>query len=43
LELGEIGRRVDIEGVNTNYLDVGDGPNVILLHGPGPGVTAYAN
>lgn len=27
----------------TNYHDVGDGDPVLLLHGSGPGVTAYAN
>jgi pimeloyl-ACP methyl ester carboxylesterase len=39
----EIGATVDAGGVKTNYLESGDGPPVILVHGSGPGVTAYAN
>lgn len=39
----EIGRSVDAAGVATNYLESGDGPPVVLVHGSGPGVTAYAN
>jgi 2-hydroxy-6-oxo-octa-2,4-dienoate hydrolase len=39
----EIGATVDAGGVKTNYLEAGDGPPVILVHGSGPGVTAYAN
>ncbi len=39
----EIGATVDAGGVKTNYLEAGDGPPVILIHGSGPGVTAYAN
>jgi pimeloyl-ACP methyl ester carboxylesterase len=39
----EIGTTVDAGGVKTNYLEAGDGPDVVLIHGSGPGVTAYAN
>jgi hypothetical protein len=39
----EIGLRVDVGGVGTNYIRSGEGPPLILIHGSGPGVTAYAN
>jgi pimeloyl-ACP methyl ester carboxylesterase len=39
----EIGSLVDAGGIKTNYLEAGDGPPVVLIHGSGPGVTAYAN
>jgi 2-hydroxy-6-oxo-octa-2,4-dienoate hydrolase len=39
----EIGAAVDAGGVKTNYLEAGQGPPVVLVHGSGPGVTAYAN
>lgn len=39
----EVGTQVDAGGVRTNYLEQGEGPPVILIHGSGPGVTAYAN
>jgi pimeloyl-ACP methyl ester carboxylesterase len=39
----EIGRTVDAGGIQTNYLEAGDGSPVVLIHGSGPGVTAYAN
>jgi pimeloyl-ACP methyl ester carboxylesterase len=39
----EIGTTVDAGGVKTNYLEAGEGPAVVLIHGSGPGVTAYAN
>jgi pimeloyl-ACP methyl ester carboxylesterase len=39
----EIGKSVVAAGLKTNYLEAGDGPPLILLHGSGPGVTAYAN
>jgi pimeloyl-ACP methyl ester carboxylesterase len=42
-ERPEIGATVDANGVKTNYLEGGDGPTVVLVHGSGPGVTAYAN
>lgn len=42
-ERPEIGSTVDANGIKTNYLEAGEGPAVILIHGSGPGVTAYAN
>jgi 2-hydroxy-6-oxo-octa-2,4-dienoate hydrolase len=42
-ERPEMGAMVDAGGVKTNYLEVGEGPPVVLVHGSGPGVTAYAN
>src|SRR5581483_593749 len=41
--LGEVGIDVPVQGVTTNVLDVGTGDPVLLLHGSGPGVSAYAN
>ncbi len=42
-ERPEIGTTTDANGVKTNYLEAGTGPAVVLVHGSGPGVTAYAN
>ncbi len=39
----EIGARVDAGGLGTNYLEAGTGSPVVLVHGSGPGVSAYAN
>ncbi len=39
----EIGRHVIAAGLKTNYLEAGEGEPVVLIHGSGPGVTAYAN
>jgi 2-hydroxy-6-oxo-octa-2,4-dienoate hydrolase len=39
----EIGTTVDAGGIKTNYLEAGSGAPVVLIHGSGPGVTAYAN
>lgn len=39
----EIGLRIDVDGIGTNYICAGEGPPLILIHGSGPGVTAYAN
>src|SRR5689334_11230577 len=39
-----IGKDVDANGIRTNYLEAGSGDrHVVLVHGSGPGVTAYAN
>ena len=39
----ELGSTVVAAGISTNYLQAGEGDPVVLLHGSGPGVTAYAN
>lgn len=39
----EIGLNVDVDGIATNYIAAGQGEPLILIHGSGPGVTAYAN
>jgi 2-hydroxymuconate-semialdehyde hydrolase len=39
----EIGRTVSAGGFDTNFHDVGQGSPVLLIHGSGPGVTAWAN
>lgn len=39
----EIGRTVKVNGSDVNYHDVGQGRPVLLIHGSGPGVSAWAN
>jgi pimeloyl-ACP methyl ester carboxylesterase len=39
----EIGATVTAAGLATNYIEAGSGAPVVLIHGSGPGVTAYAN
>lgn len=39
----EIANTVDVDGTATNYHDRGSGEPVLLLHGSGPGVSAWAN
>lgn len=39
----EVGESVVVSGRATNYLHAGSGAPVILIHGSGPGVSAYAN
>lgn len=39
----EIGSTIAVNGVSTNYHDAGDGAPVLLIHGSGPGVSAWAN
>lgn len=39
----ELGNFVDANGIGTNYLEAGTGSPVVLVHGSGPGVSAYAN
>jgi 2-hydroxymuconate-semialdehyde hydrolase len=41
----EIGKTVTANNIRTNYIEAGDAahPPLILIHGSGPGVTAFAN
>jgi 2-hydroxymuconate-semialdehyde hydrolase len=39
----ELGRRVRTGAFETNVLDVGSGPPLLMIHGSGPGVSAWAN
>ncbi|CAN5652657.1 alpha/beta hydrolase [soil metagenome] len=39
----EQGGFIDVQGASTHYHDVGEGAPVLMLHGSGPGVSAWAN
>ena len=39
----EIGKSILANGIRTNYHDIGSGFPVLLIHGSGPGVSAWAN
>ena len=39
----EIGRTILANAIATNYLQAGEGPPVVLVHGSGPGVSAWTN
>jgi pimeloyl-ACP methyl ester carboxylesterase len=39
----EVAQTIDANGIATNVHDVGAGAPVVLIHGSGPGVTAWAN
>ena len=39
----EVGHSINAAGITTNYHDLGSGRPVLLIHGSGPGVTAWAN
>ena len=39
----EIGHAVRVNDATVNVLEAGSGSPVLLLHGSGPGVTAFAN
>jgi 2-hydroxymuconate-semialdehyde hydrolase len=39
----DIGRTVDVNGIKTNVHDVGTGTPVLMIHGSGPGVSAWSN
>jgi 2-hydroxy-6-oxo-octa-2,4-dienoate hydrolase len=34
---------ITANGIRTTYLEAGEGPPVVLIHGSGPGVNAFAN
>lgn len=37
------GKTIEAYGLQTNYLEAGEGDPIVLLHGSGPGVSAYTN
>lgn len=39
----EIGETVLVDGIRTNFHDMGSGDPVVLVHGSGPGASAWAN
>lgn len=39
----EVANAINAGGIATNYHDLGSGDAVLLIHGSGPGVTAWAN
>ena len=39
----EIANSIEANGIRTNYHDQGSGDTVVLVHGSGPGVSAWAN
>ena len=39
----ELGKRIRAAGIDTNYHDTGSGHPLLLIHGSGPGVSAWAN
>lgn len=39
----EIGRSIVAAGIRTNYHDAGEGFPLLMIHGSGPGVSAWAN
>jgi 2-hydroxymuconate-semialdehyde hydrolase len=39
----EAGASIEVDGVRTHYHEAGSGPTLVLLHGSGPGVSAWAN
>lgn len=39
----EIGKSIQTGAFSTNYHDLGEGAPTLLIHGSGPGVTAFAN
>lgn len=39
----ELGRTISAAGIETNYHDAGEGRPLLLIHGFGPGVSAWAN
>ena len=43
VETPEIARSITAAGIRTNYHDLGSGFPVLMIHGSGPGVSAWAN
>jgi 2-hydroxymuconate-semialdehyde hydrolase len=43
LDPDSISRTLTVMGVETYFHDAGDGPPLLLLHGSGPGVSAWSN
>ena len=39
----EIANSIVAAGIRTNYHDLGEGPPLLMIHGSGPGVSAWAN
>ncbi|MDR7077776.1 2-hydroxymuconate-semialdehyde hydrolase [Neobacillus niacini] len=39
----EAGKYIDVKGVKTHYHEDGQGEVILLIHGSGPGVSAWAN
>jgi len=39
----EQGKMIDVAGIRTHYHEQGEGEPLLLIHGSGPGVTAWAN
>ncbi|MEY3694179.1 MAG: hypothetical protein RL083_4, partial [Pseudomonadota bacterium] len=39
----EIGNSIEAGGIEVNYHDIGTGFPVLMIHGSGPGVSAFAN
>lgn len=42
-DLPDVGRSIEVDGIVTNYHEQGSGRPLILLHGSGPGVSAWQN
>src|SRR5688500_18332722 len=42
-QVPEVGKSVVAGGVRTNYHEAGSGAPVVLVHGSGPGVSAWGN
>jgi 2-hydroxymuconate-semialdehyde hydrolase len=43
LDPDAISRELDVMGISTHLHDAGEGPPLLLLHGSGPGVSAWSN
>lgn len=39
----QVGRSIEVAGISTHLHEAGEGQAVLLLHGSGPGVSAWAN